>query len=99
MWCCEGLECLINLTQGEQENIVAILRGEAPVHRNPLQYMILRAQANMQRYYEIYVFETDIPEVSLREIFEETPQVIVESIRRTGVKIYSARRTQKDLIT
>lgn len=99
MWCNEGLETLINVSTREKENMVAVLREEKPPHTNPIQYMILRAQVNMQRHYEIYVFESEIPEVSIREMFEDDPQVIVDAIRRVGVKLYSDRKTRKDLIT
>lgn len=99
MWCNEGLETLINLTQGEQENIVAALRGEKLTWRNPIQHMILRAKFNQQRHYEIYVFESEIPEVSIREVFSSDPQVIVNAIREVGIQLYSDRKTKEDLIT
>lgn len=99
MWCNEGLETLINLTQGEKENIVAALLGKKPTWRNPIQFMLIRAQANQQRHYEIYVFESEIPEVSIREFFVSDPQVVVDAIRRVGTKLYSDRKTSKDLIT
>lgn len=99
MWCNEGLECLLDLTDGEQENILAVLRGETPTWRNPIQYMILRARVNQQRHYEIYVFETAIPEVSIKEFFKDNPQVIVDAIREVGVQLYSDRKTERDLIT
>lgn len=98
MWCNEGLECLINVSEIEQKNILAVLKGE-PLHQIPLGHMKLRAQVNSQRHYEIYAFTSDIPEVSLRSEFEEHPQAIVDSIRRIGAKIYSDRKTAKDLIT
>lgn len=98
MWCNEGLECLINVTKIEQQNIIAAIKGE-PLHNIPLGVMKFRAQVNSQRHYEIYAFTSDIPEVSLRSEFEEHPQAIVDSIRRIGAKIYSDRKTAKDLIT
>lgn len=98
MWCNEGLECLINVTKIEQQNIIAAIKGE-PLHNIPLGVMKLRAQVNSQRHYEIYAFTSDIPEVSLRSEFEEHPQAIVDGIRRIGAKIYSDRKTAKDLIT
>lgn len=99
MWCNEGLETLINLTHGEQENIVAALRGEKLAWRNPIQHMILRAKFNQQRHYEIYVFESEIPEQDIFYFFENEPQTIVNAIREVGTQIYSDRKTTKDLIT
>lgn len=99
MWCNQGLEALINVTKLEQENIIATLKGEALPHRNPIHYMILRATHNSQRHYEIYSFTSSIPEEDILQAFKESPQVIVNSIREIGVKMYSDRKTQKDVIT
>lgn len=99
MWCNEGLEVLINVTKTEQENIVATLKGEALPHRNPIHHMILRATHNKQRHYEIYSFTSSMPEEDILKVFKESPQVIVNSIREIGVKMYSDRKTQVDVIT
>lgn len=98
MWCTDGLETLINVTEAEQENIVAALKGESIPRRNPIQHMILRARFNQQRHYEIYQFASEIDEVSIRDMFEHNPQVIVDAIRRVGHQLYSDRQT-KTLIT
>lgn len=99
MWCNEGLEALINVTKHEKENMIAVLREERPLHTNPIQYMILRAKFNQQRHYEIYAFESEIEEEDIRSLFEKTPQVIVDAIRSVGNKLYSDRKTTKDVIT
>lgn len=96
MWDMHGLEALINITEAEKSAVMETLQGNPITWRNPLQHMILRAQANIQRHYEIYLFETDIDEVSIKELFECTPQVIVDSIREVGSKIYSARMTESE---
>jgi hypothetical protein len=99
MWCTEGLETLINVTEAEQENIVAALKGESIPHRNPIKHMILRARFNQQRHYEIYQFASEIDEVSILDMFENCPQVIVDAIRQVGHKLYSDRVEKKKLIT
>lgn len=88
-WDIYGLECLINVTECEQENMISILKEEPIKHRNPLQHMILRAQFNPQRHYEIYAFESEMDEVSIRDVFENSPQAIVDFIRENGKKLYS----------
>ena len=98
MWCNEGLECIIDVTGHEQTNILAALKGE-PTKSLPLNHMVMRAKFNPQRHYEIYAFNSQIPEVSIREMFEGSPQVIVDAIRRIGVKVYSDRTTRKPVIT
>lgn len=91
MWDCDGLECLFNITDMEGDNLVAKLKGEA--YRVPynLAMMIVRARANSQRSYEIYSFTTDdtMTYDFVKEMFESDPQVIVNSIRDQGNKIYS----------
>lgn len=102
MWCCDGLECIYDLTklQRESENweksrIWNILKEEATgsAPTIPLQMMILRARTNAQRYYEIYTFNTDksIDKETVEELFNTSPQFIVDFIRQNGFKIYSDR--------
>lgn len=102
VWCNEGLESLVNITQIEQKQVVSALSGEVFKGQRPgeiLNYFVMRAKFNAQRHYEIYAFTSDIPEVSILEAFENTPQLIVDTIREIGHKVYSDRKTSKDLIT
>lgn len=89
MWDMNGLESLINITLSEQEVILATLKDEPVTVRNPIQYMILRAQANPQRHYEIYCFTSKMSEKEILDFFEHDPQTIVDVIRSVGGKIYS----------
>ena len=90
MWDMHGLEKLINVTAAEQEIIVSALKGEPIGWTNPLQGMLLRARLNSHRHYEIYLFESEMDEVSISDIFENDPQVIVDVIRHNGMKLYSS---------
>lgn len=99
MWCNEGLETLIDVTTMEQQAVIAVLKGEKIEHRNPIQYMILRAQVNPQRHYEIYVFESEFSEEEILDLFEDEPQTIVDAIRNVGNSLFSNRKTTKDVIT
>ena len=98
MWCNEGLETIINITRNEQENIISVLKDEGIRHTNPIQYMILRAKLNPQRHYEIYVFDSELGEDEIQSMFETSPQVIVDAIRRVGHQLYSDRETRKPVI-
>jgi hypothetical protein len=104
MWCSEGLEALFDLTEWKQKHhmwekskiwdILKDSRGSGDSEpKIPLQHMILRARVNSQRCYEIYTFAaTDsIDEATVRKLFEENPQFIVDFIRANGDKIYSDR--------
>jgi hypothetical protein len=99
MWDKYGLETLINISAQEREVIVAALKGEKiGGFRNPIQSMILRAQINMERNYEIYYFNSEIPEEDIRELFEEDPQVIVDAIRKIGGKLYGRSSSLNQVI-
>ena len=103
MWCNEGLECIIDLKAWQKEHDdwekkymwqtlkQESLRDIEP--KIPLQMMIMRAQANHHRKYEIYTITTErsITEKVIKDMFESTPQAIVNLIRERGEKIYANR--------
>lgn len=91
MWDCDGLECLIDITDMEHDAMIAGLKGETYKHPFNIGMMIMRARFNTQRSYEIYSFTTD-PDISYDDIqgmFRDSPQVIVNAIREKGNKIHS----------
>ena len=105
MWDMTGLECLVNVSaiekeheKWEKENVWRILKEEnktvKPAHV-PLQMMIMRARYNSQRHYEIYTFDSELSEKYIRKMFENDPQVIVDSIRNVGHELYSDRVLKK----
>lgn len=102
MWDMYGLECLFNVTEWSKKKTWAVLKDE-PFEQGPsIQMMMLRARMNSQRCYEIYAFVADdeLTEESIRTAFAESPQSIVEFIRKNGEKIYSDRSmTEKQVIT
>lgn len=98
-WCEEGLESVIPITQYEQwdrDNTFRILNNEETV-RNPIngliQNMILRAQVNAQRHYELYAIDcvADISHEDIETMFDDDPQTAADMIRVRGHKIYSGR--------
>lgn len=100
MWDMYGLESVINVTEIQDDAIIAGLKGEKVKHTNPLHYMILRAKFNMQRCYEIYSIVTkDIDKDDFIRLFKDSPQMIVDLIRERGTKIYSDRQTREAVIT
>ena len=91
MWDCDGLECLFDITDLEGDNFMATLKGQT--HKTPfnISTMMIRARANSQRSYEIYAFSTDdtMDYDFVKDMFESDPQIIVNSIRENGRKLYS----------
>jgi hypothetical protein len=91
MWDCDGLECLIDITDLEGDNFMSALKGETSKTPFNLGMMMMRARLNSQRSYEIYIFDTDetMDYDFVKDMFDNDPQVIVNSIRENGRKLYS----------
>ena len=66
-----------------------------------LQSLILRAQFNTHRHYEIYVFtsQDDIAPENIQQWFERDAQGFADWVRENhSYKVYSNRKTTKDVI-
>jgi hypothetical protein len=99
-WDSTGFETLQDITHFHPENfektqLIEILSGHTK-SKNPLGQQIsmmkLRAQANMQRVYEIYIFSTndDIEFKDVEDWMIGDPQSLVNWVRTNHtVKIYS----------
>jgi hypothetical protein len=94
MWCNEGLECVVDLTEDEKNRTWSALKGKPPVSQLPsLHHLILRAKFNMQRAYEIYTVEATegITADDIRDMFENSPQTAADTIRERGHCLHSDR--------
>lgn len=100
MWDMKGLECIFDISlykkkvkQYEKELAWSILKddGSKPTKPEgpPLSMMLLRARYNSQRQYEIYEFTSEVSLTDVKGMFNETPQTIVNWIRKNGYRIYS----------
>ena len=77
---------------------MAYLKGEKKVDIPIPRYAILRAQANPQRFPEIWAFESDVDYAELEEIAENNPQVLVDAIRKCGQNIFKTLRTETVIV-
>jgi len=94
MWCNEGLECVVDLTEDEKNRTWSALKGKPPVSQLPsLHHLILRARYNQQRHYEIYTVEATegITADDIRDMFENSPQTAADTIRERGNCLHSDR--------
>ena len=100
-WDCQGIEAVINVSDYEKEVVWANLSGEDPPARlrGIVQHLMMRAQANPQRHYEIYSInvEEGITDNDLREMFENNPQESADLIRDRGNMIYSDRVNHNEI--
>jgi len=95
MWDCNGLEAAINVDDIQRQRTWAALKGAAP-DRIPGPNLLmwrLRAQANPQRHYEIYLIkaEPDVTVVDICAAFKTAPQEMADTVRRVGHCYYSDR--------
>ena len=95
MWCNEGLECCIDITEDQQQRMWERLKGQ-PLRETAVpnyNHLLLRARVNSQRHYEIYSVEaTDgITAEDIRDMFEASPQSAADTIRRLGHCMHSDR--------
>ena len=104
MWDCNGLEAAVNVSNISKQRVWASLKGDdlTKIQAQPnLMHWQLRAQANPQRHYEIYIIEVEdgITVEDICEAFEDSPQTMADTVRRIGHKFYSDRATEKVRIT
>ena len=83
-----GFEWIFNVTDYERKKVMAYLKGEKKVDLPIPRYAILRARANPQRFPEIWAFESDLDKEELENIAHESPQVLVDAIRKCGQNIF-----------
>lgn len=96
MWDCHGLEAVVCASDIEQQIFLETLKtGKRPSHLQVpnIMHWRLRAQANPQRHYEIYLFtaEAGITADDIRDMFEASPQTAADTIRSIGHLYYSDR--------
>ena len=107
-WDMTGLEAVVDITEKlarandfERESLFDRIKEpeKEPYNKNMreinnmIHTMMLRARANPQRHYEIYMLKTneDITKEDLDRYFDDNAQAIVNLIRERGEKIYSDR--------
>ena len=94
MWDNTGLEYIGDVTAADQNKMWSALQGKPATVTIPnLMHMKLRAQANPQRHYEIYFCDAQdgITVDDLRDMFESSPQMAADTIRKLGHCFYSDR--------
>ena len=103
MWDCYGLETAFSITDLDQQRMWAVLKGEDPNKIPvplPIAALKIRAQANLQRGYELYLIETtdDITVDDIRDCFERAPQQMAERVREIGHRIGDYRQHNDEKI-
>jgi hypothetical protein len=100
MWDCNGLEAAINVDDIQRQRTWAALKGQASIPGPSLLHWRLRAQANPQRHYEIYIIsaEDGVTVEDITQAFESNPQGMADTVRRIGHCFYSDRRDLTNVV-
>jgi hypothetical protein len=93
-----GFEWIFNVTDYEKKKVIAYLKGEKKVDLPIPRYAILRARANPQRFPEIWAFESDLDQEELENVAHESPQVLVNAIRKCGQNIFKTHRDESVIV-
>ena len=93
-----GFEWIFDVTNYEKKKFWAVLKGNEQVDFPIPRHAILRARANPQRFPEIWAFESEMTQIELDEIAEESPQVLVDAIRRCGQNVFKTYRDESVIV-
>lgn len=87
-----GFEWIFNITDYEKKKFWAELKGDTKVDFPIPRYAVLRAQANPQRFPEIWAFESELSLKELQFCSEQSPQVLADAIRGCGRAVFRTPR-------
>ena len=106
-WDCLGLEACINISDIDKEVMWDALKdtGDNSHQGRPqsvgsiVSMLQLRARYNHQRFYEIYIVDTDntVTADDLKSMFDDDPQGSADLIRQRGRVLYSDRQKAGDI--
>jgi hypothetical protein len=93
-----GFEWIFNVTEYEKKKFWAVLKGDEKVDFPIPRHAILRAQANPQRFPEIWAFESEISLTELEEYARDTPQELADAIRNCGQNVFKTHKPESVII-
>jgi hypothetical protein len=93
-----GFEWIFNVTDYEKKKFWAVLKGDEKVDFPIPRHAIIRAQANPQRFPEIWAFESEISLDELEEYAREQPQELADAIRRCGQNVFKTPKTESVIV-
>lgn len=97
-WDSLGFEWIFSVTDYEKKKFWAQLKGDKKVDMPVPQYAILRAQANPQRFPEIWAFESELDLKTLEIYSKSAPQVLANAIRQCGQAVFRSPRHEAVIV-
>ena len=89
---------VVGLFPIDSDIINKLLKGDEKMDFPIPRHAILRAQANPQRFPEIWAFESEMTQIELKEIAEESPQVLADGIRRCGQNVFKTHKPESVIV-
>ncbi len=87
-----GLDVLVPWDDLKGDDMLAILSGKNPAKKGNkhVNMMIARAQANHQRYPEVWAYDTseDYDYEEMRQIWTDSPQHVADLVREKGTNLF-----------
>jgi len=93
-----GFEWIFNISDYEKKKFWAVLKGDEKVDFPIPRHAILRAQANPQRFPEIWAFESEISLKELQIYADEAPQALADAIRRCGQNVFKTHKNESVIV-
>jgi hypothetical protein len=93
-----GFEWIFCVSEYEKKKMWAVLKGDEKVDFPIPRYAILRAQANPQRFPEIWAFQSEMSQEELKEIAEDSPQDLADAIRRCGQNVFKTHKPESVIV-
>lgn len=96
-----GFEGIIDITCDDSHKV------EAAIHNDPdpeieinktAKYMVFRARANPQRTPEVWIFWSNVEDKTLWKLSQESPQMLADLIRKTGVNIFKTPKPDNVIV-
>lgn len=97
-WDEEGFECLVDITSYERQALLANIKGDPLPAGVNVNMLMLRARFNPQRSPEIWAFESTVDEETLRELCDDDPQLLANTIRECGHNIFRTPKPTRKII-
>lgn len=103
VWDMYGLEMAVNMDGCVSKRVEAALLGKEHKEPDPdhlIQRTLLRARFNTHRNYEVYAIgmPAGTTEDDVSDMFERSPQNIVDLIRKKGLRLHGSKDTAKPVI-
>jgi hypothetical protein len=93
-----GFEWIFNVSDYEKKKFWAQLKGDVKVDFPIPRYAIIRAQANPQRFPEIWAFDSEVSLDELNQYAEDSPQALVDAIRSCGQNVFKTHKDESVIV-